>query len=257
MAPESLIEKYTRLANSKPGVCRVGWTDVLQQALQFAQFTALNIGPADSVLDAGCGVGDLLIALTRQGFGGPYTGVDLLPLFIDQAQTQFANRPDTQFIAGDLLALSLPPHDFIFASGLFDYYTDDIATRWPQTIAALFSLSCKAFGWNGYYQLPAHRNDMWAADLSQIATLCQSLSPWWHLRADYAPGHYTACLFKRAYWFTPALQTLIGHLFLDPSLIEALVARPHDFADRYGVTLQQLNALGALVNRNDEDSAGR
>lgn len=255
MPPESLLQKYTRLANSKPGVCRVGWTDVLQQALQFAQFTSLNVPPADSVLDAGCGVGDLLTALSQNGFSGPYTGVDLLPLFIEQARQQFSGRPATQFIAGDVLSLTLPPHDFIFSSGLFDYQTADGPDRWQQTIVALFALTRKALSWNGYYQLPAQRSDMWAADLDQIVMLCQSLSPWWQLRADYAPGHYTAFLFKRAYWFTPAMQTLIGHLFLNPSLIEALVERPHDFVARYGVSLQQLNALGALVGSAEtEDS---
>jgi SAM-dependent methyltransferase len=247
MASEQLIQKYTRLAETKPGVSRVGWLDKLQQDVQFEVLLDLDVAADASVLDAGCGVGDLLAFLTERNFSGRYTGVDLLPAFVSEANSRFANRPHTCFILGDILTLSLPPHEFVFASGLFDYKTDYSFKRWEQIIIHLNGIARLALAWNGYSQLPANREDMWGVDLTHVAALCQRLSPFWRLRADYAPGHFTVVIFKPEYWFTPALQTLIGHLFLDRSLTEKLRRDPQTFASRYGLTMQQLNLLDPLL----------
>ncbi len=224
---------------------RVGWLDALQQQTQFEVMLSLNVAPGDSTLDVGCGVGDLLPALIQRGFDGPYTGVDLLPAFIAEAQARFADYPNAQFIAGNAARLALPPHDFVFASGLFDYKIKNSRTHWETMIVKLFGLARKALVWNGYSQKPAGRDDMWAVNAEHVAALCQRLSPFWQLRSDYAPGHYTAFLFKRDYWLTPALQTLIGHLFLNRVSPAALKTNPRAIARRYGLTMQQLNLVTA------------
>lgn len=244
---ETLSQKYTRLANTKSGVSRVGWLDALQQGVQFEILLDLTISPTASILDVGCGTGDLLATLINNGFEGAYTGIDLHPPFIAEAQNRFAERPQTCFIAGDSTALDLAPHDFIFSSGLFDYATPDSLKRWQRIIQQLWPLANLALAWNGYYQQPANRRDMWAADLAAITDACQTLSNFWHLRADYAPSHYTATIFKPAYWLTPAVQTLIGHLFLNPALRQQLKTNPHHLAHQYGLTLQHLNFLEPLL----------
>ena len=240
---EPLLSKYTRLAKTAPGASRVGWLDELQQQAQFEAMLTLNFASGDSALDVGCGVGDLLPLLTAGGFNGSYTGVDLLPAFIAEAQTRFADYPNAQFIVGNAARLALSPHDFVFASGLFDYKIKDSRTHWETMVAELFGLARKALVWNGYSQEPAGRDDMWAVDAAHVAALCQRLSPFWQLRSDYAPGHYTAFLFKRDYWLTPALQTLIGHLFLNRVSPAALKTNPQSIAQRYDVTMQQLNLV--------------
>ncbi len=241
--PESLLDKYTRLAQTAPGVSRVGWLDALQQQVQFEAMLNLNIAPDDSALDVGCGVGDLLPALIERGFQGTYTGVDLLPAFIAEAQAKFANYPHAQFIVGNAVRLALPPHDFVFASGLFDYKIEDSLRHWEATLTNLFGLARKALVWNGYSQLPDGRDDMWAVDVGRAAALCRRLSPFWQIHSHYAPNHYTAFLFKRDYWLTPALQTLIGHLFLNRVSPAALKTNPQAIARRYGLTMQQLNFI--------------
>jgi SAM-dependent methyltransferase len=63
---------------------------------------ARTIGPADSVLDAGCGWGRLL-DLLPDDWGGLYLGIDLSPDMIDLAH---ATHPGRAFLAADLRDLS-------------------------------------------------------------------------------------------------------------------------------------------------------
>jgi SAM-dependent methyltransferase len=253
VSAETLGERYARLAGSVSGVARVGWLDRLQQEVQFEVLLELAIGPTASVFDAGCGTGDLLAVLNRTGFRGRYTGFDLLPAFVGEAEARFAGRAETHFSGGDLLTEPLPPHDFVLASGLFDYYTGADEANWAALVPRLFEAAQLAMAWNGYYQLPPGRADMWAIALSRVVELCERLSPFWRLRADYAPGHYTAFLYRRAYWLTPALQLLIGRLFLDRSLLADLRNEPYQFAEHYQLSLRQLNLLSSLA---EAESAG-
>jgi SAM-dependent methyltransferase len=247
-----LLDRYARLAENSTGVKRVGWLDRLQQAVQFEVLLDVQMPSTAAVLDAGCGTGDLLAALERQGFRGHYTGLDLLPAFVAEAAHRFAARPETSFATADLFTDELLEHDFVLASGLFDYKVDaNDVDRWQTIIHRLFDAAQLALVWNGYYQLPSEREDMWAVPLTEVIDLCQRLSPFWRLRADYAPGHYTAFLYRRAYWLTPALQQLIGRLFLDRTLIGQLQNEPYVFADHYGLTMQQLNLLSALTGADE------
>jgi len=246
MIVEPLSEKYARLTATRLGVSRGGWQDNLQQAVQFEMLLNLEIPINASVLDAGCGVGDLLLPLIERGFAGPYTGLDTHPPFLAEARAGFAARPATRFVLADARFPPVVSHNFVFASGLFDYKTE-AAAQWAQTIRALAAKTGCALAWNGYYQLPARRGDMWAVPLPQVTALCRSLSPYWQLRADYAPGHFTAVVFMPAYWLTPALQTLIGHLFLDESLRAQIKNQPETVARKYGLSIRQLNFLDPLL----------
>jgi SAM-dependent methyltransferase len=73
--------------------------------------------PGRTVLDLGCGSGDLAIALARRGH--EVTGVDISPVAIDQARAKAAAAGLTvRFEVQDATKLSLPPFDAVFDSGL-------------------------------------------------------------------------------------------------------------------------------------------
>jgi ubiquinone/menaquinone biosynthesis C-methylase UbiE len=59
-----------------------------------------------SVLDAGCGIGDLLYFLAQLNPNARFTGVDKAEFLIDEARTHFADNPNVTFEAGDINALS-------------------------------------------------------------------------------------------------------------------------------------------------------
>ena len=59
-----------------------------------------------SVLDACCGIGDLLYFLTQLNPNARFTGVDKAEFLIDEARTHFADNPNVTFEPGDIYALS-------------------------------------------------------------------------------------------------------------------------------------------------------
>lgn len=100
-----------------------------RQRVQPGVFKALKlIGPENSVLDIGCGNGNLLPALLDQGFSGRYTGIDFSPALVklaeERAQELTLNNNKLRgafFLSSDLsrpgwdITGSLKPVDFITA----------------------------------------------------------------------------------------------------------------------------------------------
>ncbi len=62
-----------------------------------------RLGGAESILDLGCGNGELVRELMRRGHSGPYTGVDFSDPLLDVARHGWEDAPAT-FIRADLLS---------------------------------------------------------------------------------------------------------------------------------------------------------
>jgi SAM-dependent methyltransferase len=59
-----------------------------------------------SVLDACCGIGDLVYFLAQLNSSARFTGVDKAEFLIDEARTHFGGNPNVNFEPGDIYALS-------------------------------------------------------------------------------------------------------------------------------------------------------
>lgn len=88
----------------------VGWQSYESQRQNFEAATNLDRiswTSVDSVLDVGCGYGELVRYLReRKGFKGTYTGVDILDRFIDVANRHHGDDDRNTFICGDILSCS-------------------------------------------------------------------------------------------------------------------------------------------------------
>ncbi len=71
----------------------------------------VGAAPGESVLDVGCGTGQLAFALAARGQVGQVVGVDLSPAYIQYA---LGHSPDARirFQVGDACALDFPDHSF-------------------------------------------------------------------------------------------------------------------------------------------------
>lgn len=81
---------YDDLQGSRDDARRVGWRDPLEQAFRYELvYQLLSEG---SVLDVGCGMGDLCGFLRSRGFEGAYHGVDLRCDFVEVARARWGDH---------------------------------------------------------------------------------------------------------------------------------------------------------------------
>lgn len=130
------------LARHKGGFRTLGWTSKERQLQRFEVFLKIGDMSGRSILDVGCGLGDLYAFLNSVGTSASYNGIDILPEFITHCRTRF---PSASFECKNILFEKSKNFDFVLASGTFAYgdqhFFEELTKR-------CFSLCNKAFGFN-------------------------------------------------------------------------------------------------------------
>jgi len=124
----------------------VDWADAEGQLARF-NVLAANVDLAGkTLLDIGCGLGDLLGFLTDRGVEVDYTGVDLLDEMVAAARKL---HPTGRFISADVFdpEAALPEElvgrqfDVVFCSGAFNLDLGNNRQFLPRALARMFELS--------------------------------------------------------------------------------------------------------------------
>ncbi len=109
---------------------------------QYARFSALfavlptALDTAFSLLDVGCGFGDLYGCLLEAGYRKvAYTGLDIMPEFTAHAAARY---PEATFVTGDFLQLGaqVGNHDFVLSSGALNLVNE----RYPDHYDFVFAM---------------------------------------------------------------------------------------------------------------------
>jgi SAM-dependent methyltransferase len=123
------IQKYHRDRILKFGADSsraLGWTSNEGQLARFKIIEELLGDLSEkSVLDVGCGHGDLRGFFANKFDGLRYAGIDQIDSFLDVAIERYGNYPDTAFYFGDFLAADLPVMDYVVACGALCYRSSD------------------------------------------------------------------------------------------------------------------------------------
>ena len=94
----------------------LGW-DKGKQDIRFDILTSQYACDDKSILDIGCGFGDLIGTLKRKASNFSYTGIDIMDVFIAEAQKM---HTEYAFIAGDFMDYKFDEiFDYCIASGIF------------------------------------------------------------------------------------------------------------------------------------------
>lgn len=175
-----------------------------RQALRFRAADEFAARPGTRVLDYGCGLGYLYQHLLERGFRPDYTGVDLLPEFVEACRKKFPG-PGARF---EVIAPSAPPpgdaYDVVFLSGVFNIKLNgDADASRAYTFARLRELFALTRGvlvcdfLSGFvdFQQP----DSMHFSAGEIAAFCaQELSRRFVIRHDLLPYEFTLIVHRDA-----------------------------------------------------------
>jgi SAM-dependent methyltransferase len=171
------------------------WTNYRSQALRLRILVADLEIEGKTILDAGCGMGDLLPFLYTKSANFTYLGVDIEPQFIKIAKKRYEGE---QFKVFDPFTKPLGSFDLVLSSGVMNSNISNWLEARKQMISALFEQATEALAFNmaGGFE-PAHTSGRIAyANAQDILDFCKALSPNIKLRYDYHPEDFTITIFK-------------------------------------------------------------
>ena len=180
----------------------VGWGSRESQERRFAALVRIcSDWSGISILDVGCGTGDLLAYMRLKSIYANYTGLDALPDSIKVCTERFpgikfASVPVTEFTTPQ------PPahYDYVVASGVFNLKGPNYHQVMLDSVEAMWRLATRGIAIN-------FLTDQ-ASDMSNY--ICEFVSPTerlqelqeltktrrWAMYQDYLPNDFTIHLFK-------------------------------------------------------------
>jgi len=165
---------------------------------QYARFEILSqIGDMNglSVLDVGCGHGDLRDFLGKKYPELRYAGIDQMEEFLDIAIARYAHLPDTAFYLGDCWNAELPNMDYVLASGFLAYRNSKTNFIF-EMIDKLFGSARLGLGFNLLRNVNDPNNLLVNYNPQTILEYCKTLTPKVVLRQDYAEDDFTVFMYQ-------------------------------------------------------------
>jgi SAM-dependent methyltransferase len=172
------------------------------QERRFAAAASLGVFHGASLLDVGCGFGDLLAWLNARGIRPRYTGLDLCLPMIERCRRRFRDDPSARFVHGE--ALTYAPeesYDYVVASGIFGYAAKGLRARVQPTLEHLYALSRVGLAVNFLSRAAPRRSPgrlyLHAADVLEFAF---RLTPAVRMDHTYMPNDFTVFLYRNPSW---------------------------------------------------------
>jgi len=186
--------RYMIELHGNQGTAALGWRDLLSQTIRFKALSTIANLNGHSILDAGCGHGDLCSYLLQLYTGFTYCGVEQIPELLSQASKRYQNQPDVSFIHGDFMNDVLPQADYVIASGSLNYYNADPEFIF-KAIFKLYTHCTLGLGFN----LLSHvipNGLIVAYDVNKIMNYCRSLCNNVQLKNDYSDEDFTIFMYR-------------------------------------------------------------
>lgn len=181
----------------------VHWTDRKTQEKRFEILLEIDKN-IDSLMDVGCGLGDMYEYLLNKGFKGKYCGIDFVDEFIESANQKFKS-PNVSFILNDIKNEELPSgYDYLFLSGVFNNKTGDNKEFMLSTIKKMFAACKKGVAFNAMSTYVDYQDEiLYYSDPLEVFDFCKkNITRKIVLRHDYLvkensiPYEYALYLYK-------------------------------------------------------------
>lgn len=187
---EDKIEKYG--SESAQSLAWFSEGDQLKRFEILAQIGDLN---NCSVLDIGCGNGDLCHYLYQHFTNVSYHGIDMIAAFLDNAIEKNKDFSSATFYLGDFMQGNLPITDYILVSGSLNYKNSNpdfifkaLAHLYKHCNVALgFNLLCDTINPNGI---------LMAYSPKIITDFCKTLTNTVVVKENYIEGDFSVMVYK-------------------------------------------------------------
>jgi len=193
---------YDESARRKTGSSAVMWDDQQKQYLRFAEIIKyLDLENSNkTILDVGCGNGELYKFLNFMGFRGQYLGYDINTPLLKLARSRF---PQIKVERKDILKDKVSKRfDYVVMSGLFNLNAGQTETWIYNFLKKMFMLSKEAVVFNAIStQVNYKSEEIFYLDPAKIFSFCtQHLSPRVVLAHHQLPYNYTMAVYKINHW---------------------------------------------------------
>jgi SAM-dependent methyltransferase len=172
----------------------LGWTSFEAQQQRFEVLKQIADLNNESVLDAGCGYGDLCAYLQTAYPTMRYFGVEQMPELLNIAAEKYADLPEALFFQGDFAASELPSTDYVLVCGSLNYRNSDPLFV-LKMIEKLFTGCRKGLGFNLLSYIDPPEGLLTAYKPEFILEYCRQLTTNVVLKNNYRPNDFTIFMY--------------------------------------------------------------
>ena len=189
-----IIESHyePRLKKYKESYEILDWEGIDSHEKRFHVFTKTVSLHGKSVIDVGCGLGDLYGYLERHGIQVEYTGVDLLVKMVDAARRRY---PDGRFLPGNIFKEDIFPaesFDLAYCSGIFNLNLGNNESFLKESVESMVQLVREAVVFNLLDENSPDRDDRYFYySPDRVKDLFASLSFSIRCVTGYLPNDFT------------------------------------------------------------------
>ncbi len=173
----------------------VGWSSKDTQAVRFNVLTQIDDLSLSSILDVGCGVGDLFRFFKDKGTIINYQGIDLHPKMIQLAKKKY---PEGAFREEELQNCS-GHYDYVFVSGAFNLLVSDNNRYFADQLNLMDRIAKKGIAFNllsNYAQVNERYPGLYYYDPLEVFKMCKNRFERVILRHDYLDNDFTIYIYK-------------------------------------------------------------
>lgn len=167
----------------------VGWSSEFSKNIRFEILCQISNMDNRSILDVGCGFGDLYNFLAKRYHNFAYQGMDINPAMIEAARARY---PEIPFLTMDFGEYQGQRFDYVLASGALSFKVPDYKQLYFGYIEKMFTLSKLGTAFN-MLNFDYHRDDDTFAtySIAEVHEFCSSLTKNVVVRRDYLQHDFT------------------------------------------------------------------
>ena len=171
----------------------VHWSGEISQHARFDVLS--NIAPLSNmrILDVGCGLGEIYKFFISKKIPIDYTGVDVVPVFINRARERF---PGARFVLGDAYSID-ESYDYILASGVFSLSITQGKEHYFAMIKNLFNHAKYGLAFNMLNEDGHPTNETYISyNIDEVTRYCKTISNRVVVVSNYLPQDFTVYMYR-------------------------------------------------------------